>query len=262
MVQNQEMLEIEPKMTAEAALESFANYLGIKPKKINSFTRHGGSFLRLNDFPEFEPALKYIQSNNGLVLVWDLELDLDTNWFNVQVDAHNGNVVQLVDWVSHATFNVYPLGINDPTEGPRQKLVDPAHPQASPIGWNAQKPNPRAIKFFTKTMGNNVIAQDNPDGRGEWKSNHRPDGGKALDFDFELDLEEDPNKYTDAAIVNLFYLNNAIHDLFWVYGFNEIAGNFQDDNIGRGGKGNDAVIANAQDGSGTNNANCNFLLIL
>jgi len=37
------------------------------------------------------------------------------------------------------------------------------------------------------------------------------------------------------------------------YGFDEKSGNFQQHNFGRGGKENDAVIANAQDGSGFNN---------
>ena len=39
------------------------------------------------------------------------------------------------------------------------------------------------------------------------------------------------------------------------YGFDEVSGNFQQHNFGRGGAENDAVIANAQDGSGFNNAN-------
>ncbi|HEX6333307.1 MAG TPA: M36 family metallopeptidase, partial [Flavisolibacter sp.] len=39
------------------------------------------------------------------------------------------------------------------------------------------------------------------------------------------------------------------------YGFNEASGNFQADNMGRGGAGNDYVQAEAQDASGTNNAN-------
>jgi len=39
------------------------------------------------------------------------------------------------------------------------------------------------------------------------------------------------------------------------YGFDEKSGNFQQHNFGRGGKEGDAVIANAQDGSGFNNAN-------
>lgn len=39
------------------------------------------------------------------------------------------------------------------------------------------------------------------------------------------------------------------------YGFDEVSGNFQQYNFGRGGAENDGVIANAQDGSGFNNAN-------
>ena len=53
----------------------------------------------------------------------------------------------------------------------------------------------------------------------------------------------------------LFYTCNEIHDLFYRYGFNEISGNFQEHNQGRGGLGGDAVVAMAQDGSGMNNAN-------
>jgi len=46
-----------------------------------------------------------------------------------------------------------------------------------------------------------------------------------------------------------------VHDLYYRYGFDEVSGNFQQHNFGRGGKENDGVIANAQDGSGYNNAN-------
>jgi extracellular elastinolytic metalloproteinase len=74
-------------------------------------------------------------------------------------------------------------------------------------------------------------------------------------FDFSLDLTQHPSKYKDAAITNLFYMNNIMHDLFYNYGFTEEAGNFQESNMGKGGLGGDSVIANAQDPSGTNNAN-------
>ena len=43
--------------------------------------------------------------------------------------------------------------------------------------------------------------------------------------------------------------------MFYLYGFTEAAGNFQENNFGKGGVGNDAVQANAQDGSGYNGAN-------
>jgi hypothetical protein len=59
----------------------------------------------------------------------------------------------------------------------------------------------------------------------------------------------------DAATVNLFYWNNIMHDVWYQYGFDEESGNFQENNYGNGGNGGDSVNADAQDGSGTNNAN-------
>ncbi len=56
-------------------------------------------------------------------------------------------------------------------------------------------------------------------------------------------------------MTNLFYWNNVVHDVIHGYGFDEAAGNFQVNNYGNGGVGGDDVRAEAQDGSGTNNAN-------
>ena len=56
-------------------------------------------------------------------------------------------------------------------------------------------------------------------------------------------------------MTNLFYFNNVMHDFSYNLGFTETARNFQTNNFGRGGTGNDSVRAEAQDGSGTNNAN-------
>ncbi|MEP6794597.1 MAG: M36 family metallopeptidase, partial [Saprospiraceae bacterium] len=58
-----------------------------------------------------------------------------------------------------------------------------------------------------------------------------------------------------SCITNLFYWNNIMHDVTYQYGFNEVSGNFQNNNLGRGGAGADYVKAEAQDGGGTNNAN-------
>jgi len=66
---------------------------------------------------------------------------------------------------------------------------------------------------------------------------------------------DEAQKYINATITQLFYTTNMVHDLYYRYGFDEVSGNFQQYNFGRGGAENDAVIANAQDGSGFNNAN-------
>jgi hypothetical protein len=55
--------------------------------------------------------------------------------------------------------------------------------------------------------------------------------------------------------VNLFYFNNIIHDYLYSIGFTEALWNFQQDNFGKGGAGQDAISAQVQDGSGTDNAN-------
>ncbi len=61
--------------------------------------------------------------------------------------------------------------------------------------------------------------------------------------------------FQKAAVTQLFFINNWFHDEMYILGFTESAGNFQHDNFGRGGVGNDRVSAEAQDCSGVNNAN-------
>ena len=82
-----------------------------------------------------------------------------------------------------------------------------------------------------------------------------PDGGLALVFDFPLNLDVRPLDSQPAIVTNLFYWNNIVHDVTYNYGFDEASGNFQVNNYGKGGLGNDDVRAEAQDGSGRNNAN-------
>jgi extracellular elastinolytic metalloproteinase len=124
---------------------------------------------------------------------------------------------------------------------------------ASPFGWHDT--NGVAGAESTLTQGNNVQAYTDIDANNTPDANSSPNGGTALVFNFPLDLTQAPSAYRPAAVANLFYLNNVIHDIQYQYGFDEVAGNFQVNNYGRGGLGNDSVMAEAQDGSGTNNAN-------
>jgi extracellular elastinolytic metalloproteinase len=118
------------------------------------------------------------------------------------------------------------------------------------LGWHDQ-----GTQRYTNTIGNNVYAQDNPTGGSQWLNNYRPNGGTTLNFNYPINFANQPSAYRDASITNLFYWNNFIHDVFYMSGFDERSGNFQENNLGKGGLGNDAVQANAQDGAGFNNAN-------
>jgi hypothetical protein len=114
---------------------------------------------------------------------------------------------------------------------------------ASPNGWIADGDN--------ETRGNNVDAHldRNDDNLADLP---RPTGNPSRVFDFPLDLTTAPANYGEAATVQLFYWDNWMHDALYQLGFTEAAGNFQTDNFGRGGLGNDAVQADAQDGLGLN----------
>ncbi|KAJ1961301.1 hypothetical protein GGI12_003324 [Dipsacomyces acuminosporus] len=177
---------------------------------------------------------------------WKITLDQDKNWWSSVIDAETQKVHAINNWVSNAeSYNVFPKELNTPDEGPRKVVSNPANTKASPKGWVTKD----------TTVGNNVWAQDNPTGGNAYKNNHRPKAAAGNKFDYPLDLKKEPTTYIDAAITQLFYTVNTMHDLSYLYGFDEAAGNFQDVNYSGRGKGKDAVIANAQDGSGTNNAN-------
>ncbi|KAJ2718362.1 hypothetical protein GGI07_005790 [Coemansia sp. Benny D115] len=187
--------------------------------------------------------------DGSLVETWDMTVEQDDHWWNAQINARTGKVDALIDWTNHyasepEAYRVYPWQVPDPSLGERVLIENPAHPIASPKGWSKHN----------QTSGNNVFAQSNPDGGYQWLHNFRPTSAERV-FDYDLDLAKQPTSYIEAAVTQLFYTNNFMHDLFYLYGFDEAAGNFQDENFSGKGRGNDAVIANAQDGSGYNNAN-------
>ncbi|MDO9454053.1 MAG: M36 family metallopeptidase [Stagnimonas sp.] len=85
----------------------------------------------------------------------------------------------------------------------------------------------------------------------------RPEITSARTFDYALAPDEDPSNENarSAAAVSLFYINNWLHDWWYVHGFNEEAGNAQTSNFGRGGAEGDPILAQGQDASGRSNAN-------
>ncbi|HEV7517800.1 MAG TPA: IPTL-CTERM sorting domain-containing protein [Thermoanaerobaculia bacterium] len=62
-------------------------------------------------------------------------------------------------------------------------------------------------------------------------------------------------QFQRGSVTQLFYLTNFYHDRLYGLGFDEAAGNFQNDNFGKGGAAEDPVLAECQDGSDVDNAN-------
>ncbi|WVF69654.1 hypothetical protein IAT40_004433 [Kwoniella sp. CBS 6097] len=167
------------------------------------------------------------------------------------------------------SYQVFPWGVNDPTTGNITIVTEPWDKVASPLGWHkfASSANPFDVNIkgqhtgenyttFTTTAGNNVYAHEDWEGRNNFLNNHRPQNhSNVFVYDYEEPDGLNPREYIDMVITQLFYTSNMYHDLLHRLGFDELAGNFQADNFGLGGKGGDPVICNAQDGSGYNNAN-------
>ena len=286
---------MEPGITPEQAVSAAALQLGLaQPQMLTVKTSPGGaaqevvfenSELSVEDIPV---RLMYQPMPDGSVrLAWDLNIypSNGQHWWSVRVDAFTGAILHQDDWVvschfghphesacnhSHGpvqdvdetipfnlpvlvgNYNVYAEPVESPSHGGRTMVADPDDPMASPYGWHDTNGAPGAE--YTITRGNNVYAQLDDDANNS-TFGFAPDGGPDLIFDFPINLAQQPSTYTSAAITNLFYWNNFMHDLMYKYGFDEPSGNFQQNNYGNGGAGSDYVIADAQDAGGMNNAN-------
>ncbi|HMJ65743.1 MAG TPA: M36 family metallopeptidase, partial [Candidatus Binatia bacterium] len=203
-----------------------------------------------------------------MVLCWEIHLTSVSRGetFRLIVNAETGEVIIrrcLTVYISDATYNVYtsdspsPFSPGHPTPlNAQPALVSRTLVTLSALNTNAS-PNGWINDADNETRGNNVDAHLDRD-RNNQPDLPRPQGNPNRVFDFPLDLTQSPTTYGDAAVVQLFYWCNFMHDKLWELGFNEAAGNFQNNNFGRGGLGNDAVLADSQDGSGFNNANFTF----
>lgn len=90
--------------------------------------------------------------------------------------------------------------------------------------------------FLPPPQGGNPEAGQTPTGNGN-------NGTLAVDI------------FRRGMITQLFYVSNWYHDKMFLLGFDEAAGNFQLTNFSGMGSGNDRVLAEGQDSSGTDNAN-------
>lgn len=223
----------------------------------------------------------------NVFLCWVITIDEINaeNIWDVFIDAHTGAYVKKDNRTSHCSFdisdthfqrknqpsqlvqpsmetstmmvtpdssyNVFPITIESPFHGVRSIITRPwlnagVGNQAITLGWHNN-----GTTNYTSTRGNNVHAYED--------INHDNNPGLSPDtFNLRFDYPYIPSTNAQlslkACITNLFYWNNLMHDVTYQYGFNEVAGNFQNNNLSRGGLGNDYVKAEAQDGADTNNA--------
>ncbi len=163
-----------------------------------------------------------------------------------------------------SSYWVIPYNYESPNHSPFQLVSNPVTTVVapnghlpSPNGWhdsNTTIDGTSTALQFTDTRGNNIVASEDADGNNG--TGLRPSGGASLNFNFQqynagVGQTLQPTAYTDNATTNLFYMTNIMHDVWYQYGFDEVNGNYQQRNYGRGGNATatgDAVQADSQDG--------------
>ena len=113
-----------------------------------------------------------------------------------------------------------------------------------PFGWHDSDGLPGVDHIDTR--GNNVHAF--LDRNWDYFPDLLVSGGDDLIFDFPYNDNAEPIGNQQVAVTNLFYQNNIMHDFAYHYGFNEVAGNFQETNYTGEGEAGDYVEAHAQFG--------------
>ena len=207
--------------------------------------------------PAFEDVLSelnVVRVKNEARLAWHVYAEVGPDeWYELLVDAHTGELLLRHNlYVFEAQGTVY---TEAPDKGARQLV--------SFVGNTAINTAAGWMGTSTVTTGNNVEAYldrdannapDTTSGNG-LSSGHASAANQNFTFPFDTTLSPTTATNQAAVVTNLFYYNNIMHDFSYNLGFTETARNFQTNNYGRGGTGNDSVRAEAQDGSGTNNAN-------
>lgn len=149
-------------------------------------------------------------------------------------------------------YRVFAAPLEAPSFGDRSLVETEGDLDVSPYGWHDTNGVLGAEYFITR--GNNVHAfQDSDDNNAS--AGDEPQGGDSLFFDFPFDPKATPEQNGLTDVTNLFYWINYLHDWSYRLGFNELAGNFQFNNYGKGGVEGDDIKAHTLDGGDTGNAN-------
>ncbi|KAG8706859.1 hypothetical protein FRC08_000825 [Ceratobasidium sp. 394] len=194
-------------------------------------------------YNKWPTSLEYFAMDTDHVVlthVVQVQNDKTGEWYAAYVDAASGKVVNIVSFVADASYHVVPFTKQDIKEC-YTTVINPANKVSSPNGWHSG----------TTTAGNNAVSY-----KGATTSTSS-ESSATNNYEYVLNTAASPSTSpnVDAARVNAFYIANSIHDVTYLYGFDEASYNFQDSNGSKGGKGNDRVQISVQDSSGTNNAN-------
>ncbi|KAF8886771.1 Fungalysin metallopeptidase-domain-containing protein [Infundibulicybe gibba] len=234
------------------------NPLNIAPpvpsRKVESVIPRAEKILN-GKFNGHAPTLEYIVERNGrisLAHVVQIQNGDKGTWFEAFMDAHSGKFIAVNDFVARASYKVVPIW--EGGFGGRQvTLKNPHDPflSESPMGWHN---NGTTTTTTTEFWQQRYCFQKELSFRTRQKEIvTTPETRPGLVFDYTLRPDTlDPKigkNNLDAARTNAFYVINMMHDIAYKYGFTENLFNFQTNNFGKGGFGNDRIEVQVHDDS-------------
>jgi len=172
-------------------------------------------------------------------LGWKVSLETDSGWYEMVIDAQTSDVLHRSTFEAHAPeANVFT--VQNPNLG-SQQIVPLTGASFNNAGWVTDR----------TTSGNNAHAYEDRDN--DDIADYQPQTPPFGDPEYQRFIYNFTDAYVtsggtdvttdrDAAIAQAFYRVNWLHDYFYELGFDEAAGNFQDDNFGRGGSGGDGML--------------------
>ena len=269
-------VEVSPKLSVEEAVQKAAEHVaapqpdeqgatdpfgeplnlpsvdlnGFAPRVIATFSNKPEQPTVLDAGPfgdKIKAGLIWFPLADGLRLTWEIILVMPgyAGQYRTMVDALTGDILychQLMQSVT-ARGNVYRVdgaGARQITVFPRP-LEDYGLP--IPGGLTAGFPDDWVAQ--DRSVGNSTnahLGNSGPTIQGAGRNG-------VLTFD-----PADPVG-DDQKVLNIFYFNGYMHDYFYLLGFKEADGNFQQDNLGRGGVPSDRVDARAHSGAVFGTAN-------
>ena len=277
-------------LSAEHALALVADQLAERlPTSANP--QQQGDWLRFGTGPHASRVKRtWFREHGSLRAAWYIEAwlrdtaDGTTDLHGLVIDAADGRVLWQAPLQAEHAFTWRVLRDDSaphrPLPGPQGRQDFP-HPTGVPDGFVPTLDTTQDITLSSTplqslwpdtsfndpwlnagglpSLGNNARVYADlspPDGWNAGDVELLPTAADAFRPEFNPDLPPLlPSSQLDAALAQAFYTVNQLHDWFYVAGFNEPAGNGQQDNYGRGGLDNDAPLIEIHDFSGRNNAN-------
>ena len=180
------------------------------------------------------------------VLGWRSLLRTDRGWLEVISDARTGGLLYRSNHsaASGPEGNVFTVQHPDLGAGRSCSFTGAPFNNA---GWVTDRATAGNNANAYQDLDNNDLSDYQPQTPPSGDPNYQHFNFPFTDA-FRTSMGTDVMTDRDAAITQAFYRINFLHDYFYLLGFDEPAGNFQDDNFGRGGIGNDGMLVEVHNG--------------